>query len=97
MDRRWPNLGRRFASAIRVSREKLDDVYCSVAQFASEHKEAFDDRLAERKADARRAEPTPLQPGAPVRPSRRTRGDTVKKGAVTHAVRPSSAKKPKKL
>ena len=97
MDRRWPNLGRRLASVIRVSREKLDDVYCSAAQFVTEHKEAFDDRLAEKKAHGRTAEPAQLQLGAPVQPIRRARRDTDKKGTVTRSVRPSPVKKPKEF
>lgn len=47
---RWPNLGGQLASLLRVSREKIDDLYSSAAQAMSEHKEAFDDRLAARKA-----------------------------------------------
>jgi hypothetical protein len=50
---RWPNLGRRFASLLRVSREKIDDLYSSAAQALSEHKEAFDDGRAARKAQGR--------------------------------------------
>ena len=68
MDSRWPNLGRRLASVIRVSREKLDDIYCSAAQFVTEHKEAFDDRRAEEKAQERAASSTTPQPGAVVHP-----------------------------
>jgi hypothetical protein len=49
----WLNLGRRLASLIRVSRERLDDIYCSAAQFMTERKEAFEDRLSERKTQAR--------------------------------------------
>jgi hypothetical protein len=97
MDRRWPNLGRRLASVIRVSREKLDDVYCSAAQFVTEHKEAFDDRLAEKKAHARTAEPAERQRGASVHPIRRARRDTEKKGAATRSLRPSPVKKPKEF
>ena len=97
MDRRWPNLGRRLASVIRVSREKLDDVYCSAAQFVTEHKEAFDDRLAEKKAHARMAEPAQVQLGALVHPVRRARRATDKKGPVTRSVRPSPVKKPKEF
>jgi hypothetical protein len=52
IDDRWPNLGRRLAFSMKVSREKLDDIYSSVAQFVTEHKEAFEDRLAENKAQA---------------------------------------------
>ena len=97
MDRRWPNLGRRLASVIRVSREKLDDVYCSAAQFVTEHKEAFDDRLAEKKAHARTAEPAQLQLGAPAHPIRRAGRDTNNKGTVTRSIHPSPVKKPKEF
>lgn len=95
VDRRWPNLGRQLASVIRVGREKLDDVYCSAAQFVTEHKEAFDDRLAEKKAHARTAEPAQVQLGARVRPIRRARRATDKKGTVTTSVRRTPVKKPK--
>jgi hypothetical protein len=47
---RWPNLGQQLVSLLRVSREKIDDLYSSAAQAMSEHKEAFDDRRAARKA-----------------------------------------------
>jgi hypothetical protein len=50
---RWPNLGGQLASLLRVSREKIDDLYSSVAQAVSEQKEAFDDRRAARKAQGR--------------------------------------------
>jgi hypothetical protein len=92
MDSRWPNLGRRLASVIRVSREKLDDIYCSAAQFVNEHKEAFDDRHAEKKEHDRTAGPTTPRPGAPVRASR----NPAIKGTVRRSARPSSVKKPKK-
>jgi hypothetical protein len=55
MSDRWPNLGRQLASLLRVSREKIDDLYSSAAQVISEHKEAFEDRLAEKKEQARQA------------------------------------------
>jgi Sec-independent protein translocase protein TatA len=55
MNGRWPNLGRQLASVLRVSREKIDDLYSSAAQAISEHKEAFEDRLAEKKEQAREA------------------------------------------
>jgi hypothetical protein len=97
MDRRWPNLARQLASVIRVSREKLDDVYCSAAQFVTEHKEAFDDRLAEKKAYAPTGEPAELQRGAPVHPIRRAKRDTDKKRPVTRSVHPSPVKKPKEF
>jgi hypothetical protein len=95
MDSRWPNLGRRLALVIRVSREKLDDIYCSAAQFVTEHKEAFDDRRAEEKAHERAAGSTTPQPGAVVRPVRAS-GNPAIKGTVTRSVRTPSVKKPKK-
>jgi Sec-independent protein translocase protein TatA len=52
---RWPNLGQQLASLLRGSREKIDDLYSSAAQAISEHKEAFEDRLAEKKEQARHA------------------------------------------
>jgi hypothetical protein len=55
MNDRWPNLGPQLASLLRVSREKIDDLYSSAAQVISEHKEAFEDRLAEKKEQARQA------------------------------------------
>jgi hypothetical protein len=94
MDSRWPNLGRRLASVIRVSREKLDDIYCSAAQFVTEHKEAFDDRRAEKKAQDRTAGLATHQPGTPVHPARASR-NPAGKGTVRRSVRPSSVKKPK--
>ena len=95
MDSRWPNLGRRLASVIRVSREKLDDIYCSAAQFVTEHKEAFDDRRAEEKAHERAVGSTPPEPGAVVHPVRAS-GNPAIKGTATRSVRPPSVKKPKK-
>jgi hypothetical protein len=95
IDRRWPNLGRRLASVIRVSREKLDDIYCSAAQFVTEHKEAFEDRRAEKKAHHQAADPAVQQPGSPARPVRASRNLT-KNGTLTRSVRPSSGKNPKK-
>jgi hypothetical protein len=50
---RWPDLGGQLASLLRVSREKIDDLYSSAAQAISEQKEAFDDRRAARKAGER--------------------------------------------
>ena len=95
MDSRWPNLGPRLASVIRVSREKLDDIYCSAAQFVTEHKEAFDDRRAEEKAHERAAGSTTPPPGAVLHPVRAS-GNPAIKGTVTRSVRPPSVKKPKK-
>jgi hypothetical protein len=95
MDSRWPNLGPRLASVFRVSREKLDDIYCSAAQFVTEHKETFDDRRAEKKAHDRTAGPTTAQPEALAHPVRATRNPP-KKGTVRRSVRPSSVRKPEK-
>jgi hypothetical protein len=95
MDSRWPNLGRRLASVIRASREKLDDIYCSAAQFVTEHKEDFDDRRAEKKAHDRAAGSADQQPGFPAHPAPASRNLTKKK-TLTPSVRPSSVKKPKK-
>jgi hypothetical protein len=95
MDSRWPNLGRRLASVIRISREKLDDIYCAAAQFVTEHKEAFDDRRAEEKAHERAAGSTTQQPEAVVHPVRASRNPAIK-GTETRSVRPPSVKKPKK-
>jgi hypothetical protein len=95
MDSRWPNLGRRLAAVIRVSREKLDDLYCSAAQFVTEHKEAFDDRRAEEKEQERAAGSITPQPEAVVHPVRAS-GNPAKKETVTRSVRPPSVKKPKK-
>ena len=95
MDNRWPNLGRRLGSVVRVSREKLDNIYCSAAQFVTEHKEAFDDRRAEKKPQERTADPTTPQPATPVHPVR-ARRHPAKKRTVTRSVRPSSVKKPQK-
>jgi hypothetical protein len=82
IDQRWPNLGRQLASLVQVSREKVDDVYCSAAQFITEHKEAFEDRLAERKAQDRQANPTPQSQEASVGSSRREVRHTVGGGAA---------------
>ena len=90
---RWPNLGRQLASLIRVSREKLDDIYSLAARVITEHKEAFEDRLAERKAGARAATRVTRQESAPGRPYRRgARG--AEDGAVKTSGIAVSSKKP---
>jgi hypothetical protein len=79
---RWPNLGPQLASLLRAGREKIDDLYSSAAQALSEHKEAFEDRRAERKelnrvavrpgpraASARRSSKTKAANGSVVPPS----------------------------
>ncbi len=94
MDDRWPNLGRQLASFIRVSREKLDDIYSSAAQVVTEHKEAFEDRLAEKKAQARAATRATQQQGAPSRPIRRGARGTVKDGTVKSSAVRLASKRP---
>jgi hypothetical protein len=90
---RWPNLGRRLASLIRVSREKIDDLYSSAAQAISEHKEAFEDRLAEKKAQAREASRRAQQRPTPARPVRRAPGGVVKNGTVKSSIAPLPSKR----
>jgi hypothetical protein len=78
---RWPNLGRQLASLLRGSREKIDDLYSSAAQAISEHKEAFEDRLAEKKEQARQAVRNAEQQ-TPPRPIRRAPRAVVQNGAA---------------
>ncbi len=82
IDDRWPNLGRQFASFFRASREKLDDIYCSAAQVITEHKEAFEDRLAEKKAQVRAGIRDTQQRNTPSHPGRRGGRETVKDGTA---------------
>jgi hypothetical protein len=95
MDSRWPNLGRQLASVVRVGREKLDNIYCSAAQFVTEHKEAFDDRRAEKKTHDRGAGLDAPQPAPPVQAVRAGRNPARKK-RVRPSARPSSVNRPKK-
>ena len=76
IDDRWPNLGPRIASLLQVSRAKLDDIYSSAARAITEHKEAFEDRLAERKT-AEAAIQKSAQQDSPPRPRRRRGRKTV--------------------
>jgi len=76
VDDRWPNLGPRIASIVQASRESLGDIYSSAARVITEHKEAFEDRLAERKAAEALTEKSALQ-DSPARPSRRGGRKTV--------------------
>jgi hypothetical protein len=79
---RWPHLGRQLASLIRVSREKVDDLYTSAARTISEHKESFDDRRAERRAQARAESRATQQATTRARPARRAaRAGTAKNSA----------------
>lgn len=55
---RWPEVREKIAPVAQVVGEKLGDIYASVAQVVTEQKEAFDDRLAERRARKQGA-PTP--------------------------------------
>ena len=85
MSDRWPNLGRQLASLLRVSREKIDDLYSSAAQAISEHKEAFEDRLAEKKEQAREAARNAQQHTQP-RPIRRAPRGIVQNGAAKNPI-----------
>jgi len=91
----WLNLGRRLAYFVHVSRGKLDDIYCSAAQFMTEHLEAFEDRLSERKAQARAdAGPIPQQ-GPSARSIPRGTRDAVRDRTVqSSAVRRPSNSRP---
>lgn len=82
IDDRWPNLRRRLASLVQVSREKLGDIYSSAAQFTTEQKEAFEDRLAEKKTQARAASLDERQKNAPARPNQRGARDMIKDGKI---------------
>jgi Sec-independent protein translocase protein TatA len=77
IDDRWPNLGPRIASIVRASREKLDDIYSSAGRAIAEHKEAFEDRLAERKAAAEASIQKSAQQDSAARPSRGHGRETV--------------------
>jgi hypothetical protein len=96
INQRWPNLGGQLSSLMRVGREKLDDLYSSVARTISEHKEAFQDRLAEKKAETRAATREAKEPGARMPPSPRSKGKTAKRGTVKGpSVRPRSKRLPR--
>jgi hypothetical protein len=89
INHRWPNLGRRLASLIRVSREKVDDLYTSAARTISEHKESFDDRRAERRAQARVETRATQQQATSGRPHRRA----VREGTVKDSADPLPSKR----
>jgi Sec-independent protein translocase protein TatA len=94
MNDRWPNLGPQLASLLRVSREKIDDLYSSAAQVISEHKEAFEDRLAEKKEQAQAARNS--QQHTQPRPIRRAPDDAGQNGAAKNpsATLPSKRTRP---
>jgi hypothetical protein len=94
MSDHWPNLARQLASFMRASREKIDDVYSSAAQVIHEHKEAFEDRLAERKANARAATRATRQQSAPARPTRPGARGAVKDGTAKSSAVYLASKKP---
>jgi hypothetical protein len=96
IDDRWPNLRRQLASWLRVGREKFDDLYSSAAQTISEHQEAFQDRLAEKKAltrAANRGTKAPETP-APSNPTPASKGKSVKKGTVKGSSARQRSKRP---
>jgi hypothetical protein len=96
IDGRWPNLRGRLSSWMRVSREKLDDLYCSAAQAIHEHKEAFEDRLAERKAHSHAATGESQQQSAPESALRRGTREATKDELIKRSVVPVSSKKSKR-
>jgi hypothetical protein len=92
---RWPNLGRQLASLIRVSREKVDDLYSSAAQAISEQKEAFEDCLAAKKVRARDANRRAQDQHTPARLVRRTPRGVVKNGTLKSSIAPRPSKRPR--
>lgn len=46
----WPKVRDKVGPWVQVAGEKLGDLYASVATVVTAQKEAFDDRLAERRA-----------------------------------------------
>ncbi len=46
----WPNVREKVGPWVQVAGEKLGDLYASVATVVAARKEAFDDRVAERRA-----------------------------------------------
>ena len=50
LSKQWPKVCEQVAPALQAGGEKLGDLYASVAQAVTKQKEAFEDRLAERKA-----------------------------------------------
>jgi hypothetical protein len=94
IDRRWPNLRRQLGGLLRVGREKLDDLYSSAAQTISEHTEAFQDRLAEKKALNRAATRGAKETKVPIRPTPRKKGKTATKGTTKGTSGRQRSKKP---
>jgi coenzyme F420-reducing hydrogenase alpha subunit len=88
INNRWPNLGGQLTSLLRVSREKIDDLYSSAAQAMSEQKEAFDDRRAARKAQAQ----IEIRTTPPTAPSRRVAKARTANGSPRPRRTPSSSK-----
>jgi hypothetical protein len=50
LSKRWPKVRDQVGPVLQAGGEKLGDLYASVAQVVATQKEAFEDRLAERKA-----------------------------------------------
>ena len=51
----WPEARKRLKSAFDAGKEKASDLYASVAQVITEKKEAWEDRLAEKKHQKKQA------------------------------------------
>ena len=96
IDDRWPDLRRQLASWLRVGREKFDDLYSSAALTISEHQEAFQDRLAEKKALTRAANRDTKAPEAPApsNPTPARKGKSIKKGTVKGSSARQRSKRP---
>lgn len=56
---KWPGVREQIAPVVSAAGEKLGDLYASAAQFVTEKKEAFEDRLAQRKAETPEATAKP--------------------------------------
>lgn len=50
LSKQWPKVRDQVGPVLQAGGEKLGDLYASVAQVVARQKEAFEDRLAERKA-----------------------------------------------
>jgi hypothetical protein len=55
LSKQWPKVRDQVGPVLQAGGEKLGDLYASVAQVVARRKEAFEDRLAERKAHRQRS------------------------------------------